>query len=105
MRCVSPTFRPRWRVTFARPRTLHLWTQDYTSGSLVSTNYKLQNGKISFEYLTWPFPVESRRFRLKTLWQVHYTGVRTEFGLPEAPIVDSERDPADRCHYGQPGGL
>ena len=87
---------------FRSTNNLHLWNQDYAAGSLVSTNYKLQNGKISFEYLTWPFPVESRRFRLKTLWQVHYTGVRTEFGLPEAPIVDSNGIPLIDSTTGNP---
>ena len=90
---------------FRATNDLHLWTQDYLSGELISTNYRLQNGKISFEYLTWPFPVESRRFRLKTLWQVQYTGVRTEFGLPEAPIVDSSGLPLIDANHRQPGRL
>ena len=35
--------------------------QAYAAGTYVSTNYRLQNFKLSFDYLTWPFPVESRR--------------------------------------------
>jgi len=78
---------------FRSTHDLHLWSQDYPAGSLISTNYKLQNGKISFEYLTWPYPVGSRKFRLKTLWQVQAVGVNTEFNLPEAPIVDANGIP------------
>ena len=56
---------------------------------MVSTNYRIQNFKASFEYLTWPFPVESRRFRLKTLWQVQYTQIRSIFNAPLLPLTDS----------------
>jgi hypothetical protein len=66
-----------------------LWGQLYPAGDLVSTNYRLQNFKLSFEYLTWPYPVESRTFRLKTLYQLQYTSVRTVFDRPLQPLVDN----------------
>jgi len=47
-----------------------LFSQAYAKGDKLSTSYKLSNYKISYEYLTWPYPVEGRHFRLKTLWQV-----------------------------------
>ena len=72
---------------------VQLWTQTYTAGTYLSTNWKLQNAKISFDYLTWPYPVESRRFRLKTLWQVQYTNIRTAFDAPLLPLVDSNGVP------------
>ena len=56
---------------------LHVWDQTYAAGTLVTTDYRLQNGKLSFDYLSWPYPVESRRFRFKTLWQVQWTSIRT----------------------------
>ncbi len=70
-----------------------LWGHAYPAGGYVSTNYRMQNLKLSFEYLTWPYPVESRKFRLKTLWQVQYTSVRTVFDLPLLPLVDSTGAP------------
>lgn len=72
------------------PNTLQLWNQTYDPGTYLSSTYRLQHGKISFEYLTWPYPVESRRFRLKTLWQIQYTSIRTAFDAPQAPIFDSQ---------------
>jgi hypothetical protein len=75
------------------PSNLQVWSQTYAAGTWVSTNYRLQNAKISFDYLTWPFPVESRRFRLKTMWQVQYTGIRTSFDAPRLPLVDSSGSP------------
>src|SRR3954454_1734176 len=75
------------------PNQLHLWDQTYETGTFLATDYKVQHGKMSFEYLTWPFPVESRRFRLKTLWQVQYTSIRTTFDAPQKPVIDENGNP------------
>lgn len=72
---------------------LHVWDQTYAAGTLVTTDYRLQNGKLSFDYLSWPYPVESRRFRFKTLWQVQWTSIRTGFDAPELPITDETGAP------------
>jgi hypothetical protein len=74
---------------FTAPNDFSVWTQSYSKGDLISTNYHWQNVKISYEYLTWPFPVETRRFRLKTLWQVQYFNVRNVFDAPLLPTTDS----------------
>jgi hypothetical protein len=54
----------------------------YTAGTYVATNYHLQNVKLSYEYLTWPYPVGSRKFRLKTLWQVQFLTIGSVFDSP-----------------------
>lgn len=86
-------FESRAAGDFNSTTDLVLWSQGYPAGNLVSTNYKLQNFKLSFEYLTWPYPVESRTFRLKTLYQLQYTSVRTIFDMPLLPLVDSTGAP------------
>jgi hypothetical protein len=53
----------------------------------------VQNAKLSFDFLTWPYPVESRRFRFKTLYQVQYTAVRAGFDAPLIPTEDSNGNP------------
>jgi hypothetical protein len=68
-------------------------SQTYGAGTLVSTDYLIQNVKLSFDYLTWPYPVESRRFRLKTLWQIQYTSARSGFDAPQLPLVDANGNP------------
>jgi hypothetical protein len=78
---------------FTNTGDLRVWNQLYEAGNNVATYYKLQSAKISFEYLTWPFPVEKRRFRLRTLWGVQYTSVKTHFDLPALPLVDSTGAP------------
>jgi hypothetical protein len=72
---------------------LTLWSQVYSKGWPVSTNYRVQDLKMSFDYLTWPYPVESRKFRLKTLWQLQYISVRSVFDAPTQPLVDATGAP------------
>jgi hypothetical protein len=67
---------------FTTPVDVIAYTQTYTAGTYVSTNYHVQNFKLSYEYLTWPFPVGSRLIRLKTLWQVQFTQVASVFDSP-----------------------
>ncbi len=71
----------------------YLWGLLYPNGMLLSTSYRLQVAKISFEYLSWPYPVESRRFRFKTLYQAQYVSVRTSFDNPTLPLFDSNGNP------------
>ncbi len=78
---------------FTSNNELQIWSQDYPAGTLVSSNNRLENGKISFDFLTWPYPVESRRFRLKTLWAVQYTNMQTNFDAPNLPLYDSSGSP------------
>lgn len=63
--------------------------QTYYKGDQVATSYKFSNYKISYEYLTWPYPVENRHFRLKTLWQVQYITFKSHY---DAPIKSSTPD-------------
>ena len=79
--------------TFTNAQEIQVWNQVYTAGNLVSTNYKLRTVKASFDFLTWPYPVESRKFRLHTLWGVQYTTIKTGFDLPLLPLVDSAGNP------------
>jgi hypothetical protein len=43
----------------------------------------------NYEYLTWPYPVESRKIRLHTLYQLHYVTVRSAFDAPTQPLYDA----------------
>ena len=66
-----------------------IFSQTYAQGDQLSTNGKLSDYKLSYEYLTWPYPVEARHFRLKTLYQVQYITVKTTF---DAPILSATPD-------------
>ena len=75
--------------TTTAPNDLVIFSQAYVKGDQLSTNGKLSDYKLSYEYLTWPYPVEGRHFRLKTLWQVQYITMRTVF---DAPIKSATPD-------------
>ncbi|MCU1233555.1 MAG: hypothetical protein JWP63_1522 [Candidatus Solibacter sp.] len=75
-------FQSKTSGTTTAPTDLVIFSQPYLKGDQLTTNAKLRNVKISYEYLTWPFPVESRHFRLKTLWQVQYLDMKTIFDAP-----------------------
>jgi hypothetical protein len=64
------------------PTDLVVFGQTFSKGEPMTTNAKLSDAKISFEYLTWPYPVERRHFRLKTLWQVQYVTMRAVYDDP-----------------------
>ena len=72
--------------TTTAPNDLVIFSQDYLKGDQLTTNGKLSDYKLSYEYLTWPYPVGGRHFRLKTLWQVQYVTMKTVF---DAPIKSS----------------
>jgi hypothetical protein len=86
-------FQSRASGDYTTPVDTVAFSQIYTAGTLVSTDYSIQNLKISFDYLTWPYPVESRRFRLKTLWQLQYTSAKSGFDAPLLPLVDANGNP------------
>jgi hypothetical protein len=64
------------------PTELGLYQQVYSLGDYLATDYFLRSAKLSFDYLTWPYPVKTSKFRLKTLWQLQYMEVRTGFDAP-----------------------
>ncbi len=69
---------------------MDLWSVYYDPAYPIATNYRVTGLKASFEYLTLPYPVKDSRFRLKTLWQLHYISLRTGFDQPTAPVTDSD---------------
>ena len=64
------------------PTDLVIFGQTYSKGDGLTTNAKLSDVKLSYEYLTWPYPVERRHFRLKTLWQMQYVTQRVVWDNP-----------------------
>ena len=63
-----------------------VFSQVYEPGNTLSTNAKMSVAKVSYEYLTWPFPVERRHFRFKTLYQVQYVQMKSIY---DAPILSA----------------
>src|SRR5262249_37196442 len=64
------------------PEPLLLLGEFFDRGIPRSTRYKVQNVKISWDYLTYPAPPLDARFRFKTLWEVQYTTVSARISGP-----------------------
>ena len=90
---VVSAFNTRAAGDFTSTSALTLWGQNYDQGVLIATDYHIQDVKFSFEYLTWPYPVGSRHFRLKTLWQVQYVNLTTGFDAPLLPTTGPSGGP------------
>ncbi len=82
-------FRTQGHGDVNAPRDLLLFGTSFTTGDFLNTSYKLQNVKVSWNYLSWPFPARESTFRLKTLWEVQYTTIRTTI---DAPLVEGTVD-------------
>jgi len=77
------------------------FSTDYAPGDYLATSYKLQNAKISWDYLSFPFPVDPSRLQVKTLWEVQYTGITTSIDAPLKPIAfDSTGAPISNTATG-----
>ena len=77
------------------------FSTDYAPGDYLATRYKLQNAKISWDYLSFPFPVDAARLQVKTLWEVQYTGITTSIDAPLKTIaVDSTGAPISNTATG-----
>jgi len=69
---------------------INLFGVDYLKGQSVSSSYTLQNGKMSVDYTSWPFPIKNARFRVKTFWEVQYTTIRAVTDAPLEPSEDED---------------
>jgi hypothetical protein len=64
------------------PNALVVFSMPYKLGDRLTTTDRIKNVKLSFAYLTWPYPTESRHFRLRTLWQVQYVSISSDYDAP-----------------------
>ena len=75
------------------PTAMALWDRQYNAGDYITTGYRMRHVKVSFEYLTWPYPVKTSRFRLKSLWQIQYVDLQSTLNAPLNSTVDSNGNP------------
>lgn len=61
---------------------VNFFGQGFTQGDLLATQYRVQNFKLSWNYLSYPYPSNGAKFRLKTLWEVQYTSVKSSIDAP-----------------------
>lgn len=66
----------------------------YAIHDVLNTEYTMRTYKVSWNYLTWPYPSAGAKFRFKTLYEMRYTSIRGRFDAPAdinaAPIIGSK---------------
>jgi hypothetical protein len=67
---------------FVVPTPLNFWSVPFSPGDATNTYYRIENFKLSYEFVSWPFPIGSRRIRVKTLWQAQIVRMSTDFTSP-----------------------
>ena len=92
-------FRTTGSGTTVADKALNFFGTDYPAGTQLNPSYTLQNVKLSLDFLSWPFPLEDRRFRFKTLWEVQYTSIQTTIHAPALEAADSTLNPAVKTNW------
>ncbi|HLJ51061.1 MAG TPA: hypothetical protein VKU01_33870 [Bryobacteraceae bacterium] len=72
---------------------LSFFGTDYSTGDYLNVRSTLQNAKISWDYLTWPYPPAGHNWRVKLLFEAQYTTISSNFNAPLKPTVDSSGNP------------
>jgi hypothetical protein len=54
----------------------------YAVGDTLATNYYTKSYKLSWNYLTYPYPSNGAKFRLKTLYEIQYVSIGSSFDAP-----------------------
>ena len=75
-------------------QALNFFGTDYAAGYAIDSGYSIKNVQLSWDYMTWPFPVEGSTFRLKTLWQIQATSIHTLIDGPYEVDSSGNSSPA-----------
>jgi hypothetical protein len=67
---------------FTVPIPLNLWSIPFSPGDYTDTYYRLRSFKLSYEFVSWPYPIGNRRIRVKTLYQAQLVRMLTDFTAP-----------------------
>lgn len=68
---------------------LNIYAANVAPGELVTSNYKIRNVRVSWNYLSFPVPPVEAKFRLKTYWEIQHTRIKPEIRFPEAPVPNA----------------
>jgi hypothetical protein len=85
-------FRLQGRGDMVAARDFALFSEGYSAGDFLATRYTLQNAKVSFDYLSYPYPPEDSKFRFRLLFEGQYTTIQTTINAPRK--TDTAGNPA-----------
>jgi hypothetical protein len=62
--------------------TQNYFGNDFFVGDTLASNWRVRAMKLSWNYLTYPYPSNGAKFRVKTLWEVQYANIKTGYDAP-----------------------
>lgn len=62
--------------------TQNYFGNDFAVGDTMASNWQVRAAKVSWNYLTYPYPSNGAKFRVKTLWEVQYANIKTSYDAP-----------------------
>jgi hypothetical protein len=69
---------------------LAIFAVGYSAGNYLATNYKLRHVKLTYDFLSYPSPLNDSSWRFRTLWEIQYVTVNLRVDAPFNDItVDS----------------
>ena len=54
----------------------------FDRGDFLSTEYRIRSAKMTWNYMSFPYPVLDAKFRIKTLWEFQYVDVQPVITAP-----------------------
>jgi hypothetical protein len=63
-------------------RDYFLFGDSYDKGEQLDTEYRIRSGKVTWNYLSFPYPALDSKFRIKTLWEFQYAQVNPTITAP-----------------------
>ncbi len=67
------------------PLTVNFFGNDFASGDTLATRWVERDFKLSWNYLTWPYPSNHAKFRVKALFEVQASEISASYDAPSDP--------------------
>ncbi|HML17224.1 MAG TPA: hypothetical protein VK419_09365 [Bryobacteraceae bacterium] len=64
------------------PAEVYFFGNGFSAGDLLYSAYTVQTMKLSWNYLSWPYPSKGAKLRIKSLWEMQYAQISTTFNAP-----------------------
>ncbi len=71
--------------TSVLPMTENFFGNDFASKDSLNTRWLERDFKLSWNYLTWPYPSNGAKFRVKLLFEMQYSQITGDFDAPADP--------------------
>lgn len=75
-------FRIKGQGNSTLPDTVNFFGNEFSKGDILASGYTVNVLKLSWNYLTWPYPSKGAKFRVKTLWEMQYAQLSGSFDAP-----------------------